>query len=302
MTTAFTAHIDAPGAGRPPAPNLDGYRRVRRRTEALAAPLSAEDQVVQSMPDTSPTKWHRAHVTWFFEELVLAPSLPGYRWFDESYRFLFNSYYEAVGPRQPRPRRGMITRPDVEAVTRYRAHVDEAMEAALTDGRFDQGALDLVELGLHHEQQHQELLLMDAQHLLWQNPLAPAYRPEPEPTPDRPCSTGAPTGWLSHPGGVVEIGHGGPGFAYDNERPRHEVLLQPFELADRLVTCGEWLEFMADDGYRRPELWLSDGWHLAGRRAPRRPALLAPRPRPGVDGVRPHRPAPRRAPRTRWAT
>ncbi len=264
MTTTFSSALHAPGPRRPPSADVTGYRRVRRHTEVLTEPLSAEDQVVQSMPDTSPTKWHRAHVTWFFEELVLAPNVAGYRWFDEGFRYLFNSYYEAIGPRQPRPRRGMITRPDVDTVTAYRAHVDEAMEAALEDGRLDDAALAMVELGLHHEQQHQELLVMDVQHLLWQNPFAPPYRRDRRPQDAAARHAAGPTaaGWLAHPGGVVEIGHDGPGFAYDNERPRHEVLLQPFELADRLVTCGDWLEFMADDGYRRAELWLSDGWHL----------------------------------------
>lgn len=230
---------------------------VRQRTEALAAPLGPEDQVVQSMPDTSPTKWHRAHTTWFFEEFVAA-RLPDHQPYDPAFRYLFNSYYEAVGPRQPRPRRGMITRPTVDEVGAYRRHVDGVVRDALDGGRLDGDGLRLVELGLHHEEQHQELLLMDAKHLLAQNPLRPAYRDDvpaaaPGPTP-------GPNGWLAVEGGVVELGHDGQGFAFDNEGPRHTALVHPAAVADRLVTCGEWLAFMDDGGYRRPELWLSDGW------------------------------------------
>lgn len=244
---------------------------VRSRTEALSAPLSPEDQVVQSMPDCSPTKWHRAHTTWFFEEFVLGALRPDQPPFDPAYRYLFNSYYEAVGPRHPRARRGMITRPTVDEVTGYRHHVDRAVL-----GLLDRGALAdrpdvaaLVELGAHHEEQHQELLLMDAKHLLWQNPLRPAYQAGPPPAP----SGSAPhaPGWITHPGGLVDIGHVGPGFAFDNESPRHTVHLAPFALADRLVTNGEWRAFMEDGGYQRPELWLSDGWasvQAEGWRAP----------------------------------
>jgi ergothioneine biosynthesis protein EgtB len=232
------------------------FQHVRDRTEALAAPLGPEDQVVQSMPDCSPTKWHRAHTTWFFEEFVLGlhAGLPPHH---PRYRYLFNSYYESVGPRQPRPRRGMLTRPTVEEITRYRQAVDERVGAVL-DGEVTAEVAGLVELGCHHEEQHQELLLMDAKHLLFQNPLRPAYAEvvhEPaQPAPDA-------WGWVAHPGGIVEVGHDGRGFAFDNEGPRHEVLLRPFALADRAVTCDEWLAFIDDGGYRRPELWLSDGWY-----------------------------------------
>ena len=232
------------------------YRLVRDRTEALAAPLGPEDQVVQSMPDASPTKWHRAHTTWFFEEFVLGPHA-GRALVHPEYRYLFNSYYEAVGPRQPRAARGVITRPTVDEVARYRAEVDDAMVRFLEDAPEPEVAA-LVELGLHHEQQHQELVLMDVKHLLHQNPLRPAYQP----------STHQPTavdilgwGWVQHPGGTVSVGHDARGFCFDNELPRHEVLLRPFGLADRAVTAGEWLSFMADGGYQRPELWLSDGWY-----------------------------------------
>jgi ergothioneine biosynthesis protein EgtB len=219
------------------------------------------------MPDASPTKWHRGHTTWFFEEFVLGPEVAGYEPVDPAYRYLFNSYYEAVGPRQPRPRRGMITRPDASEVAGYRATVDEAMVGLLDSGALGPAALAAVELGLHHEQQHQELLLMDAKHLLWQNPLLPAYRERP--AAGRPRRTARPGrrsrggAWIEHEGGTSTFGASGEGFAYDNERPTHRRLLEPFALADRLVSCGEWLEFMTDGGYSRPELWLSDGWALA---------------------------------------
>jgi ergothioneine biosynthesis protein EgtB len=231
------------------------YRTVRARTEALAAPLGPEDQVVQSMPDASPTKWHRAHTTWFFDEFVLRRHgvTTGS---DDSFRYLFNSYYEAVGDRQPRARRGLITRPDVEAITAYRRRVDAALVELI--GRVDE---PLIELGLHHEEQHQELLLMDAKHLLAQNPTDPVYANDAPHTaaPDR-----LPTDdWIEHPGGQVDVGATDTGFAYDNERPRHATLVRPFALATRLVTAGDWLAFMADGGYERAELWLSDGWALA---------------------------------------
>jgi ergothioneine biosynthesis protein EgtB len=238
-------------------PDARTYCGVRSRTEHLAAPLGPEDQVVQSMPDCSPTKWHRAHTSWFFEEFVLGPEVAGYRPVDDAFRFLFNSYYEAVGPRQPRPRRGMITRPTVEEVAAYRRSVDRAMTELLEDDSTGDDVRATVELGLHHEEQHQELLLMDAKHLLFQNPMQPAYRA----AVARPAGAApAPAGWMHHPGGIVEIGHEGTGFHFDNEGPRHQVLLRPFAIADRVVTCGEWLDFMDDGGYRRADLWLSDGW------------------------------------------
>ena len=231
------------------------YRAVRTRTEALAAPLGPEDQVVQSMPDASPTKWHRAHTTWFFDEFVLRP-LDSSTEADESFRFLFNSYYEAVGARQPRAQRGLITRPDVTAIAAYRARVD-ATVVELID-RLDPA---LVELGLHHEEQHQELLLMDAKHLLAQNPTDPVYAGDgPHPIAPDPLPADA---WIEHPGGQVDVGADEVGFAYDNERPRHATLVRPFALATRLITAGDWLEFMADGGYERAELWLSDGWAVA---------------------------------------
>jgi ergothioneine biosynthesis protein EgtB len=232
----------------------DRYHDVRRLTEALAAPLAPEDQVVQSMPDVSPTKWHRAHTTWFFETFVLLPHVAAYEPHHPAYQYLFNSYYEAVGPRYARPQRGLLSRPTVEEITRYRAHVDDAMDALLQTDADRVG--ELVELGLHHEQQHQELLLMDIKHVLSCNPLDPAYS-------DAPLASrvASPLQWRTFEGGLVEVGHDGNGFAFDNEWPRHAVYLEPFAIADRLAAAAEWLEFIDDGGYRRPELWLSDGWY-----------------------------------------
>lgn len=245
--TTTAAPIDA---------SLQAYSRVRDTTERLAAPLSPEDQTVQSMPDVSPTKWHRAHTTWFFEEFLLQPFVAGDRVYHPQFSYLFNSYYEAVGERYPRAERGHVSRPGVGEIAAYRSDVDERMAAWLERG-VDEAAAPLVVLGLHHEQQHQELLLMDVKHVLSCSPLDPAYRPSTDVLlPDPP----SPRRWLSHEGGLVDIGHRGAGFAFDNESPRHGVYLRPFELASKTVTCGEWLEFMADGGYRRPELWLSDGW------------------------------------------
>ncbi len=235
---------------------------VRALSERLTTPLSPEDQCVQSMPDASPVKWHLAHTTWFFETVVLREHVPGYRPFDERYAHLFNSYYEALGPRHPRPQRGMLTRPSLDDVHRYRAHVDAAMTAILDRGEpaVDPLAWSLVELGLHHEQQHQELMLTDVKHLLSLNPLQPAYAMSAPATSGATRSNPPALRWLDFPGGITAIGHEGPGFAFDNETPRHEVLLRPFRLANRPVTCGEYLDFIRDGGYRHPELWLSDGW------------------------------------------
>jgi len=239
------------------------FRQVRSRTEELAAALRPEDQVVQSMPDASPAKWHRAHVTWFFETFLLQRFDPSYRAFDTDFAYLFNSYYEAAGPRHTRSERGMITRPGVEEVGEYRRHVDDAMVEFL-DRPLSPEAAELVVLGLNHEQQHQELLLMDIKHLFSLNPLKPAY--EPDMAPVR-AGAARPLAWDRVEGGIVPIGHDGCGFGFDNEFPRHDVLLQPFELANRLVTSGEWLEFMHDGGYERPDHWLSDGWHTARDRS-----------------------------------
>jgi ergothioneine biosynthesis protein EgtB len=233
------------------------YAEVRAHTESLAAPLSPEDQTVQSMPDVSPTKWHRAHVTWFFETFLLAEVEQDFAPFQDQYWFLFNSYYEAVGPRYSRPDRGLISRPGAHDVGVYRHNVDDRVRDLLTT--LDDGTLDKVsptiELGFHHEQQHQELLLMDIKHVLSRNPLRPVYAgaPSEEVEPDA-------LDWVEVDGGLVEVGHRGEGFSFDNELPPHQQWLEPYRLADRLVTNQEWLEFMADGGYRRPELWLSDGW------------------------------------------
>jgi ergothioneine biosynthesis protein EgtB len=232
------------------------YLSVRALTERLAAPLSAEDQTVQSMADVSPTKWHRAHVTWFFETFVLGPHGDAYRPYDDTFAYIFNSYYEALGDRHPRAERGHISRPGIAEVARYREFVDEAM-AELLNGELTPAVAELVTLGLHHEQQHQELLLMDIKNVLACSPLHPAYM---APDDVAECRTPPRAGWLEHEGGVVEIGHDGQGFGFDNEFPRHPVYLTPFALADRPVTSGEWMAFMDDGGYERPEFWLSDGW------------------------------------------
>ncbi len=229
------------------------YAEVRAHTEALAAPLSGEDQTVQSMPDVSPTKWHRAHTTWFFETFVLPRAVPRYREFDPHYGYLFNSYYEAVGARHPRAERGLLSRPGIEEIARYRQHVDRAMLDAIDS--MDSDVRALVELGLHHEQQHQELLLMDIKHVLSTNPLRPAYR-----APEVDVRDTEPARWRAHPGGLAEIGHDGTGFAFDNESPRHRVYLEPYAIEDATVSCADWLAFIEDGGYHRPELWLSDGW------------------------------------------
>ncbi|USQ94092.1 ergothioneine biosynthesis protein EgtB [Caulobacter sp. RL271] len=233
----------------------DRYRRVRRRTEVLAAPLSPEDQAAQSMPDASPTKWHRGHTTWFFETFLLTPFLPGYAVYDASYGYLFNSYYEAVGPRQPRPQRGLLTRPSTQDVGAYRAHVDAAM-ARLLEGPLTPEIRERMDLGLAHEEQHQELILMDILHLFAQSPLSPAYQPgAAAPRPDA-----GPQRFHRFAGGLVEIGACASIFAFDNERPRHKTYVAPFRLADRLVTNGEWLAFIEAGGYGRADLWLSEGW------------------------------------------
>lgn len=241
------------------------FSEVRAHTLALAAPFSAEDQCIQSMPDTSPMKWHLAHGSWFFEVVVLRAHLPGYQAFDERFFYLFNSYYEALGPRHPRPLRGLLTRPTLAQVHAYRAHVDAAVQnlvAACDDSAWRE-VMPLLTLGLHHEQQHQELMLTDILHALSCNPLLPAGRPASGSSHRaalRVAPASVPLRWLAGPAGTVLVGHDGDGFAFDNETPRHEVLLAPYRIADRLVNCAEYLQFIEDGGYRRPELWLSDGW------------------------------------------
>jgi ergothioneine biosynthesis protein EgtB len=244
------------------SPLLDRYLGVRRATGALAAPLSAEDCAIQSMPDASPTKWHLAHTTWFFETFILETSLPGYRPFHPAFKVLFNSYYNTVGRKHPRLERGMLSRPAFEEILDYRSHVDEALAAAIDAGRLDAGRLALVELGIQHEQQHQELILTDVKHLLSLNPLRPDYS---KPWPLTSVHATRPS-WIAVAGGVHALGHDGTGFAFDNEGPRHRVWLEDFEIASQLVTHDEYLAFMEDGGYRRPELWLSAGWECVAAR------------------------------------
>lgn len=239
---------------------LFGYRAVRAETEARAAPLSPEDQQVQSMPDCSPAKWHRAHTTWFFETFVLSQD-HGYVPFDPVFGYLFNSYYEAVGSRHPRPERGLLTRPTAETIGRYRAHVDRAMVELIAGPTLPDALAELIELGLHHEQQHQELLLTDIKHAFGLNPTRPAYRADPE----RSALISGHAGWVELPPGIYEAGAGPDGFTFDNERPRHRHYLQTCRVATQPVTCGEYLEFIEAGGYRRSEFWLSDGWAAVQR-------------------------------------
>lgn len=246
----------------------DQYRSIRQASLALAAPLSAEDCAVQSMPDASPVKWHLAHTTWFFETFVLEPHRPGYRPFEPSYRVLFNSYYHAVGDRHPRPERGLLTRPALEEVLAYRRHVDEAVLFLLAEEPVAAAVDRLVELGLHHEQQHQELMLTDVKHLFSRNPLKPAYHARllsPPAVARRPR-------WLHSEGRLDEVGHAGPGFCFDNELPRHRVWLDPFQIASHPVTNGEFIRFVEDGGYRRPDLWLAAGWDAVVARGWEAPA------------------------------
>jgi ergothioneine biosynthesis protein EgtB len=240
----------------PPAPDLRArYELVRAQSVALTAPLSEADAQAQSMPDASPTKWHLAHTTWFFETFVLERFEPGFEPFHAAFRVLFNSYYQGVGEQHPRPQRGLITRPGLREVMAYRRAVDERVAGLLAREPGDE-AHALVELGLQHEQQHQELILTDLKHLLGCNPLDPIYRP----AVAAPDSMGSALGWCAFDGGRVAIGHDGRGFGFDNEGPRHEVLLQPYALADRLVTQGEWLAFIDAGGYADPRWWLAAGW------------------------------------------
>jgi ergothioneine biosynthesis protein EgtB len=248
----------------------DRLFETRRLSRQLASPLSAEDMTVQPMDDASPTKWHLAHVTWFFETFVLAKHLPAYRVFDESFNYCFNSYYESQGERQPRPRRGMLTRPSAEQVLSYRSHVDEALARLLARTDTDRAEVErLIEIGINHEQQHQELLLTDILALFAANPLRPAYRPRRSQLTD--AARPGPVRWATFQKGIHQVGHDQSGFHWDNEAPRHDALIQPFRLADRLVTNGEWLDFMSDGGYRDATLWLADGWATINREGWRAP-------------------------------
>ena len=244
------------------------YAQVRAATEALAAPLSPEDQSLQSTDFASPTKWHLAHTTWYFETFVLAGlGGDGPAPFDPHYSHLFNSYYHSVGIMHARPARGLLSRPSLSDVLAYRRHVDEAIQECLATRDLDRELRGLLELGIHHEQQHQELVLTDIKHAFSCNPLRPSYL-APRPRANPPAM--APLAWHRHSGGLHEIGHRGERFAFDNERPRNRVHLEDWELASRPVSCGEYLAFMQDGGYERPDLWLSEGWETSLRERSRR--------------------------------
>lgn len=254
MAAGFGA-VAPEGATRATTPLRERFDACRARSLDLSRHLSDADATAQSMPDASPAKWHLAHTTWFFETFVLRDHVPGYVAHDPRFAFLFNSYYEAEGERIPRFARGLLTRPSLDEVRAYRAAVDVALMAAFDD--LPEAALSLIELGCHHEEQHQELLVTDLLHLFAQNPLAPAAWPA---APRRPSIAPEPLRWIAGRQGAVEIGHDGEGFAFDCEGPRHTVWLAPHALADRVVTNGEWAAFVADGGYETASLWLSDGW------------------------------------------
>ncbi|MGE0629029.1 MAG: ergothioneine biosynthesis protein EgtB [Hyphomicrobiaceae bacterium] len=244
----------------------DRLRESRALSLQLAAPLSDEDQTVQVMDDASPTKWHLAHTTWFYEAFVLRPHLTGYGPFSDAFDYCFNSYYETAGERHPRARRGHLTRPAAAEVRAYRAHINAGLDKLLaSEASRSPEVAGLIELGINHEQQHQELLLMDILALFAANPLHPAYRTHTDSNRARKPAGNGQANWVSHDGGIVEIGAQGDGFHYDNEGPRHTALVQPFKLADRCVTNREWIEFIADGGYRDPLLWLADGWATVKR-------------------------------------
>lgn len=240
---------------------LAAYQSIRQQSLVLIEGLSAEDCMLQSMPDASPIKWHLAHVSWFFETFVLERAIRNFCAFNPMYRMLFNSYYLSVGQRHPRPERGMLSRPSLTEVLSYRRAIDEQMTALLDAGDIPEALLDVIELGLHHEQQHQELMLTDLKHHFWRNPLQPAYRPPNGPDVARHFAAQ----FIPMEGGAISIGHQGPGFAFDNETPRHKVWLEPFKIASHPVTNRDYLAFIADGGYQLPELWLSDGWECCER-------------------------------------
>jgi ergothioneine biosynthesis protein EgtB len=245
-----------------PVPLAERFSSVRAQTRALAAPLSAEDCAIQSMPEASPVKWHLAHTTWFFETFVLARHQPARKPFRPAFKVLFNSYYNAVGERHPRPQRGLLSRPPLDEVLAYRDAIDAEVTRHLSEGSFAPEVLSLVELGTHHEQQHQELILTDLKHLLSCNPQKPAYRKQWPLTPVSPRQVR----WIAFDEGLREIGHDGNGFAFDNEGPRHRVWLDAFQVASHPVTHGDFLRFIDDGGYQRPDLWLSAGWDLVTAR------------------------------------
>lgn len=255
--TSAPAPVTTPAPTEATSHLLDHYRAVRRQTMALAAPLSPEDCTVQSMVDASPTKWHLGHTTWFFETLVLRAQVAGYEWYDPAFQLVFNSYYNSIGAQHPRPRRGLLSRPGLAEVQAYRAHVDEQMIRYLEGTDPSDEVREVLLVGMNHEQQHQELLVTDMMHMLSCNPLRPAYLPG---APERTPVAAPDLMWRHFDGGVAEIGYEGEAFAFDNERPRHRVYLEPYALASRPVTNAEYLGFIRDGGYRRPEFWMSDGW------------------------------------------
>jgi ergothioneine biosynthesis protein EgtB len=255
MPSSFVPRVVAAGNAAPDVPLAHRYESIRADTMALAAPLSAEDCALQSMPDASPVKWHLAHTTWFFETFILEAHEAGFHPFDPAFRVLFNSYYNAVGPKHPRPERGLLSRPSLDEVRAYRAQVDARMQPLLETAAGSPLA-GLIELGLQHEQQHQELIVTDVKHLLSRNPTHPVYRSYPQVAADA-----APLAWIAQGEGLRHVGHAGEGFAFDNEGPRHRAFVEAFELASRPVTNGEYMAFMEDGGYARPELWLSEGWN-----------------------------------------
>jgi ergothioneine biosynthesis protein EgtB len=260
MSIPFSRYIEAQTAGQTEisADQSSRYREIRQATRALCETLSAEDCAAQSMTDCSPTKWHLAHTSWFFETFILESTLPDYAHFNPQFRVLFNSYYQTVGDQYARPQRGLLSRPSLAEVFDYRQRVDRCMLSLMEDEKlFTPSVSDVVEIGLHHEQQHQELILTDIKHLFSFNPLRPQYRPRFDP----PSSNTEPIRWHRFAEGLRWIGHEGDGFAFDNEQPRHRVFLHPFEIASHPVTNGEYIAFIEDGGYSRPELWLSDGWY-----------------------------------------
>ncbi len=239
---------------------LDAFHFIRNRSLQLVSPLTTEDMTSQSMPDTSPTKWHLAHTTWFFEEFILSRLCKNFKKSPNIYNFLFNSYYEACGSRNPRPQRGLITRPTVNEILDYRERVDDAIDHYMSSAYFDADGYSLIELGLHHEQQHQELILTDILHLFSQNPMFPAYTDAQKNTDTHTASSLV---FLAYSGELSDIGHDDSSFCFDCEKPRHKAYISPFAISNRLITNGEWLEFMEDGGYKTPTLWLSDGWKIA---------------------------------------
>ena len=260
---------------RTPEPLARRYTRIREQSAAICSPLELEDYVVQSMPDASPAKWHLAHTSWFFEQFLLRPMLPSYQPFHASFEYLFNSYYQAVGPMHLRPERGLLTRPTVKEVLAYRQHVDEHMLKLLdARGDDDEQLAPLVKLGMNHEQQHQELMLTDIKHLFSKNPLLPAYSRKPAPASE--VRSSGPMEFVTFEGGVRELGATGKHFCFDNETPRHRTLVEPYALGDRLITNSEFLEFIRDGGYRRAEFWLSDGWATVHQEGWNRPFYWTP--------------------------